>query len=59
MLPEERLEEAIKQIELARESDTPTQSEQRRLAETVGRLEGVRAALSEARAADEDAEVIE
>jgi len=59
MLPEERLAEAIKQIELARQSDTLTEAEQRWLDDAARNCEAARLVLTESRAHEEDAEVIE
>jgi len=59
MLPEERLEEALKQIELAGRSDTLTDPEQRWLDEAARNCQAARLVLEESREQSEDAEVIE
>jgi hypothetical protein len=59
MLPEERLEEAKKQIAVAAESDTLTQKEQQWLADAVRSVEATQAVLERSREQSEDAQVIE
>jgi len=59
MLPEDRLEEATKQIRLARESESLTQVEQQWLLDAVQAIQAAEAALEGSREQSEDAEVIE
>jgi len=59
MLPEERLAEAVKQISLARQSDSLTESELQWLRTASRNCETVRLVLEESREQSEDAEVIE
>jgi len=59
MLPEERLAEAVKQIDLARQSDSLTDSELEWLSTASRNCEAARLVLEESREQSEDAEVIE
>jgi hypothetical protein len=59
MLPDERLEEATKQIGLARQSGTLTQAEREWLDDAIRNCEAARLVLEESREQSEDAEVIE
>jgi len=59
MLPEERLAEAVKQIHLARQSDSLTDSELEWLSTASRNCEAARLVLEESREQSEDAEVIE
>jgi len=59
MLPEERLAEAIKQIHLARQSDSLTDSELEWLSTASRNCEAARLILEESREQSEGAEVIE
>jgi len=57
MLPEDRLDEALKQTRLAAESDLLTEQEERWLADAEWDLEATRAVLKRLREHQEDAEV--
>jgi len=59
MLPEERLAEAVKQIHLARASETVTEVEKEWLSDAVRHIQASRASLADAREASEDSEVLE
>jgi len=59
MLPEERLAEAIKQIDLARQSDSLTDSELEWLSTASRNCEAARLVLEESREQSEGCEVIE
>jgi hypothetical protein len=59
MLPEDRLEEAKKQIGLARESETLTEQERQWLADAVRSVEAVEAGLQLTREQEEDTAVLD
>lgn len=59
MLPEDRLQEAIKQTELAADSDLLTETEQKWLGEARLNLEATEAVLSRLREQAEDSEVLD
>jgi hypothetical protein len=58
MLPEDRLDEAIKQVDIVRETDSLTSHEQRWLRDAQRDLEAVAAILERQRAQRDDAEVV-
>jgi hypothetical protein len=59
MLPEERLDEAIKQIKLARESATFTAQERKWTADSIMALEACQSILEQTREQEDNAEVLE
>jgi len=59
MLPEDRLQEARKQIDIARSSETLTEIEREWLGKALRSIAAAEAILDESREEGEDAEVIE